>query len=158
MAEQDEGANLYPHVGFHFKVEFHKMEGKEQLQLHQASFQEVSGLTAQLNIEEVKEGGENSYSHRLPAPAKFGNLVLKRGLMDDDDLVTWIRNAIDNFEFEPLHVFVKLLNSKTEPLQTWQFEAAFPIKWAVSGFNSTQNAVVVESVELAYKKFKVVTK
>jgi phage tail-like protein len=40
-------------------------------------------------------------------------------------------------------------------LQTWNFTYAYPVKWSLSGFNATANSVVVESIELAYKKFTV---
>lgn len=157
MSDLISGIAERPFVGFHFKVEFHDSgSSKESMTTHRASFQEVSGLTSQINIEEVKEGGENTYSHRLPMPAKFGNLVLKRGMLYDDDLVKWVRSSIDTFQFTTKNVFVKLLNPLHQPVQTWNFEAAYPVKWSVSGFNSTANAVVVESIELAYKKFTVV--
>ena len=66
-------AVYYPPVGFHFRVDFGiapqgDLDGR---------FQEVSGLASELGSEEVVEGGENRFSHRLPGRAKFGNLVLK---------------------------------------------------------------------------------
>lgn len=153
MAEQP--LEAYPFVGFHFMVEFHDVDSGDQLTIHKASFQEASGLSAQIGSEEVKEGGENTFAHRLPQPTKYGNLVLKRGLFEDDDLVEWVKDAIENFTFTRKNVFVKLLNSDHQPLQTWNFTHAYPVKWSMSGFNSTQNAVVVESIELAYQKFTV---
>ncbi len=156
MAEQEHASDgTYPFVGFHFQVEFHDSVNNDAVKISKAGFQEASGLSAQIGTEEVKEGGENTYAHRLPNPTKFGNLVLKRGLMEDDDLIKWIRDAVESFEFKPKDIYVKLLNEEHEPLQTWNFHYAYPVKWSVSGFNSTQNAVVVESVELAYKYFKV---
>ena len=146
-------------VGFHFMVEFHAIGGTDdQSEFGQISFQEVSGLSAQLNAMELQEGGENTFTHRLPNPAKYGNLTLKRGMIEDDDLIEWVRDAIENFEFSPKQVFVKLLDANGQPLKTWSFEYAYPVKWNVSNFNSTANALAIETLELTYQKFKVVTK
>lgn len=153
--QQDQSKSVYPFVGYYFRAEFLKEVGGAKLATHRASFQEVSGLSVQVNVEEVKEGGENGFSHRLPSPAKFGNLVLKRGMFEDDELFKWCKDAIEDFEFAPMQVIVSLLNQKGEPLKAWMFDKAYPVKWSLSGFNSTQNAVVVESVELAYQRFTV---
>ena len=140
----------YPPVGFHFKVEF----GFLPQESNDARFQEVGGLASELGIEEVAEGGENRFSHRLPARAKYGNLVLKRGLLVDSQLIDWCKDAIENFSFEPATVNVTLLNEKHEPLgDTYSFQRAWPVKWSVSDFKATDNSVVVETLELAYSYF-----
>jgi phage tail-like protein len=140
----------YPPVGFHFKVEFGFLPSES----NDARFQEVGGLASELGIEEVAEGGENRFSHRLPTRGKYGNLILKRGLLVDSQLIDWCRDAIENFSFVPATVNVTLLNEKHEPLgDTYSFQRAFPIKWAVSDFKATDNAVVVETLELAYSYF-----
>jgi len=141
----------YPPVGFHFKVEFLNLDGVKD---GDARFQEVSGITSELGIEEVNEGGENRFSHRLPARAKFGNLILKRGLLKDSRLIKWFRDAIEDFEFKPVDVIVTLLNEEHEPLMGWNFVNAWPVKWVISDFKAQENAIVVETVELAYNYFK----
>jgi phage tail-like protein len=136
-------------VVFHFKVEF---GSSSEDQDHR--FQEVSGLSAEVTTEEVREGGLNEYAHRLPAGAKYGNLVLKRGFITGSDVGTWFRKAVENFEFETRDVTVSLLNEKHEPLATWSFVRAYPVKWSVSDFKAQENALVVESMELAYRSFR----
>jgi hypothetical protein len=49
-------------VGFHFIVAF---ELFPQL-LHDFCFQEVSGLTVNVEMESFKEGGQNRFEHQLP--------------------------------------------------------------------------------------------
>ena len=87
----------YPPVAFHFKVEI-SLDGLHE---NDVRFQEVSGLSRDLGVEQVVEGGENRFEHRLPARGKFGNLVLKRGLLTESGVIDWIKNAIENFEFKP---------------------------------------------------------
>ena len=139
-----------PPVGFHFRVEFN-MPG---LDIMDARFQEVSGLTAEIGTEELVEGGENRFVHRLPTRPKFGNLILKRGLFTDSGLAAWLRDGIENFTFAPVDVLVTLLNEEHEPLQGWCFVGAWPVKWIVSDLKAQENAIVVETLELAYRYFR----
>ncbi len=54
--------SYYPPVGFHFRVEFESISSESD----DTRFQEVSGLNAELGVEELVEGGENRFSHRFP--------------------------------------------------------------------------------------------
>lgn len=140
----------YPAVSFHFRVEFHDLEGATD---NDVRFQEVSGLDAELSTEELKEGGENRFTHRLPQPSKYSNLVLKRGLMTDSGLIGWFRDAIESFVFEPRMVSVTLLDEESNALMAWNFVNAYPLKWSVSNLDANKNEVVVDTVELAYQHF-----
>ena len=103
---------------FHFMVEFFDIPGVKD---NDSKFQDVSGLTAELGVEEIKSGGENRFSHRLPTRAKYSNLVLKRGMLTDSGLISWFKDAVENFRFTPATVIVKLLNTDHEPLESWSF-------------------------------------
>ena len=52
-------SNYYPPLGFHFKVEFANLSGEYQ-------FQSVTGLSVELETEQIAEGGENRFKHKLP--------------------------------------------------------------------------------------------
>jgi phage tail-like protein len=149
MAEDDRPYSM-PR-SFHFKVEFQDISGVKD---NDTKFQDVSGLTAELGVEEVKSGSENRFSHRLPTRARYNNLVLKRGMLTDSGLISWFTDAVENFSFSPATVVVKLLDSEHEPIQTWTFQKAWPVKWVVADFKSTENAIVVETIELAYQYFR----
>lgn len=136
-------------VVFHFKVEFGTNSAEQDNR-----FQEVTGLGAEVTVEELKEGGLNQYVHKLPNGAKYGNLVLKRGYIEDSEVGKWCRKAIEDFTFEPKDVAVTLLNEEHEPLANWQFLRAWPVKWSISDFKAQENALVVESLELAYSLFR----
>ena len=143
--------SYYPPVGFHFRVEFVGLVASDS---NDARFQEVSGLSSELGVEEITEGGENRFSHRLPSRAKYGNLVLKRGLLVDSQLIDWCKKAIENFDFSPATVNVTLLNEEHQPLSdTFSFVKAWPVKWSVSDFRAQDNSVTIETLELAYNYF-----
>lgn len=145
-------ANYYPPVGFHFLVEFEGLGSQEKD--HQ--FQSVSGLSVDIEIEEIAEGGENRFKHKLPVKTKYPNLTLKRGMLIDSAVIDWCRDAIENFSFKPVNLTVKLLNEEHQPLISWNVVHAYPIKWSVEDFNAEESKLVVESFELTYNYFTLI--
>jgi phage tail-like protein len=139
----------YPPVGFHFRVDFPGV-GKGD---NDTRFQEVTGLTAEISVEDLTVGGENRFTYKLPVRARYANLVLKRGMLKDSGLIKWFRNAIESFEFKPVDISVYLLNEKHEVLTSWEFKQAYPVKWVVSDFKALENSLVIETIELAYQYF-----
>ena len=119
-------------------------------------FQSVSGLSVDIETEEFAEGGENRFKHKFPVRSKFPNLILKRGLVADSELIKWCRNAIESFQFEPVDLTVKLLNENHEPLITWNVVHVYPVKWDVADFNAEESKVAIETIELAYNYFTLV--
>ena len=111
-------------------------------------------MTAEIGLEELQVGGENRFAYRLPTRAKYGNLILKRGMVRDSALISWFTNAIENFEFKPSDVNVYLLNETHAIISTWIFIQAYPVKWATSDFKAQDNSLVIETIELAYQYFR----
>ena len=144
--------NIYPPVSFHFKVEFNGISSQDK----NVQFQSVSGLSVDIETEEFAEGGENRFKHKLPVRSKFPNLILKRGLVTDSEVIIWCRNAIESFQFEPVDLTVKLLNENHEPLITWNVVHAYPVKWSVADLNAEESKIAIETIELAYNYFRLV--
>lgn len=140
----------YPPVGFHFKVEFPGITQKDA----DTRFQEVAGLSAELTTEELMVGGENRFAYKLPARSKYGNLVLKRGMLADSGLISWFTRAFEDFEFKPVDVEVHLLNENHDVNCSWTFLRSYPVKWMVSDLKAQDSAIVVETIELAYQYFR----
>lgn len=143
--------NYIPPLGFHFSVEFDLPDATE----FDIRFKEVSGISRELEMETINEGGENRFVHKLPLRANYPNLVLKRGMMTDTALRKWCHDAIYEMKLNPVIVWVKILNEAHEPLKTFEFHHAWPMKWNISDLNSETNGIVVESLELSYQYFNI---
>ena len=139
----------YPPTGFHFKVEVLGLPPND----NDVRFTEVSGLSLELATEEIAEGGENRFIQKYPTRAKYPDLVLKRGLLVSSEVLSWIQRCIQGYQIEPKDVNVKLLNEEHQPLLTWHVVKAYPTKWAVSDLNASNNAVVIETLQLTYQYF-----
>jgi phage tail-like protein len=142
--------DYYPPWGFYYKVEFGLSQNKNDVR-----FQTVSGLSVDYDMEEFKEGGENRFTHKLPVRTKYADMVLKRGMLTDSEVIKWCLKAFRDREFEPADVNVILMNEKSEPLRTWKVAHAIPKKWSVSDLNANDNAVVIETLELSYRYFTI---
>ncbi len=143
-------AILYPPTSFSFTV-----NGISNTEGIDSQFQSISGLSATIETEEYAEGGENRFVHHLPKRAKYSSLVLKRGLIQDSGLISWCRNAMEKFSFEPRDLIISLSGGteSTAPLMVWNVIGAYPVKWEVSEFNAEENKLAIENIELRYRYF-----
>ena len=154
MADEIVIKNIIP--AFHFKVEFLNQSGTTT-EFPSVAFSEVSGIGIELQTEDILEGGMNNYVIRLPKPPKYKNLVLKHALYSDpaqnQPLIKWALSAVENFDFNPLTVAVSIMDTHDKALKTWNFEGAYPVKLTLTDLSASRNEVVIETLELAYRRF-----
>jgi phage tail-like protein len=152
-----------PLLGARFRVEIHS--------INVAGFSEVSGLEAQVEVEEYQEGGENTHTHRLPTRVTYPNLVLRRGFVDAR-LWAWFyqtarivdirmrsggasgRSSADGSgesDDEKYNVALVLCDTAGADVCRWGFRNAYPVRWEGPGLQADQGAVAVEAVELTHE-------
>jgi phage tail-like protein len=143
--------DYYPPWGFYFKVVFNTISADT----NDVRFQSVSGLSVEYDYESYKEGGENRFEHKLPVRTKYADLVLKRGMLLDSNVIKWFLDAFNNRIFKPATISVNLMNEKSEPLRSWSVVDAIPKRWLVSDLNASENGIVIETMELTYRYFTI---
>ena len=138
--------------GFLFSVEISGIQD--------AQFTECSGFEMKIDVEEYKEGGLNDYVHKLPGRQSFSNVTLKRGVINSIELWDWLHRigTARAKQSEKKNVSVVLHNAKGEEQLRWNLIAAYPVKWSVPSLQSEQSSVLVESLELAYQEFTLLTR
>ena len=142
--------DYYPPWGFYIKVEFGISKDKNDVR-----FQSVSGLSVEYDYESLKEGGENRFEHKLPVRTKYADMVLKRGMLTDSEVIKWFLEAFRDRKFKPSDISVILMNEKSETLRTWNVVHAIPKKWTVSDLNANESSLVIETLELSYRYFEI---
>ena len=136
------GKRKDPYFGFKFRVEIKGIEV--------AGFSEVSGLQVEIEIEEFREGGRNDHIYKLAGPARYpSNLILKRGLIDSAELWKWQQQIVEG-KIERKSVSLKLLDSANKEKWRWNFKDAYPVKWSGPDLRGLDNAVAIETLELAH--------
>lgn len=140
--------NRDPYSLHRFWVEIHG--------INEAIFTECSGLQAELEIEEWKEGGRIGYVHRLPGRVKtFQNLVLKRGITTPE-LWNWYERTASGRRggIERQNMTITLLGGNDLPVIRWEIFEALPIKWTGPSFKSSSGEIAVETVEFLHNGFE----
>ncbi|MBN1946172.1 MAG: phage tail protein [Bradymonadales bacterium] len=120
-------------------------------------FMECSGLSMTNEINEIKEGGLNSSTHKFINRSSAGEITLKRGFWSNPLLFSWFEQAaLDSWTPRKNGTIVVLAgitsnvkDSTTLPVARWDFYRAFPLKWDGPQFNATSNSLAMESVTLA---------
>lgn len=142
-------ASNYP-VGFYFKLSF---KGAD------AAFNEASGLSKELSVEEVVSGGENRFKYKLPTVVTGQNLVLKRALIPEgSELLDWCASTMDDGLVAPIvpnDVSLSLLDEDGNVSKMWTFFNAYPVKYSVSELKAQESEIVMETLELAYTYFEI---
>lgn len=145
--------NYYPPPGFYFTVSVVGV-GTALAPAIDASFKEISGIEAKFDVEEVPEGGENRYVHRLPKVGRYPNLVLKRGYVTQASfLAEWASATVGSTLSVPIltqTLLVMLLDANAVPLAAWNFTNAWPVRWAVGNLNSMDSEILTETMEFSY--------
>ena len=139
--------SVYPPAAFRFSVEIAGSPGD-------ATFEEVSGLSSEIDAEILREGGENRFVHALPKAATHPHLVLKRGIADlRSPLVRWCEAVLEAGLSQPIEtrdLTLRLLDETGVPLRAWSFRDAYPVRWTVDAFQGDKARVAIEAIELVY--------
>jgi phage tail-like protein len=131
-------------------------------------FSEVTGLTAENEVEEYREGGRNFGPHRFTRTGKYPNLVLKRGITFTPDLWDWHYQAMLGTSKPLRKNAIVILNDSgggvldnptglnlpvldTTPVAVWFVSNGLPQKLEASQFKATGNEIAVESLEIAHE-------
>lgn len=137
--------NVWPLPKFYFTVKLGSQDNT-------ASFQEVSGLETETQIIEYRHGNSKQFSTtKMPGIAKFGNIILKRGVfVKDNNFFRWY-DAIKMNTIKRETVTIQLLDESGKPAMTWTLTNAWPTKISGIDLKSDGNEVAIETLELAHE-------
>jgi phage tail-like protein len=109
----------------------------------------------ELELEEVKEGGLNTYTHQLPGRRKSAKITLKNGVGLLNQLLPWYIKSM-NEQFSRRRVTITLFSALIIPVMVWDIEDAYPVKWVGPDLQSGSNSVAIQTLELACGAINVV--
>jgi phage tail-like protein len=141
-----------PFGSFRFKLELGDVEV--------AGFAECTGLNIETKVFEYKEGGNNATTLKFPEPSSFGNVTLKRGVTNSNELIEWQLDVVSgtfgkNSRASSPSIAIVLLNEKGEDVRRWNLIRAFPVKWIGPDLKASASEVAIESLELAHEGIQI---
>ncbi|MEP6694976.1 MAG: phage tail protein [Chloroflexota bacterium] len=121
-----------------------------------AFFRSVSGLKVEVDVVEVREGGENGAPHKIPGRVKYPNLVLKQGFTGPSELQKWAFR-IASGQFEHKNATIVIYDQKRVEVARYTLTNAWPAKWEGPDFDAGSNEVAIETIEIAHEGLRLVT-
>jgi phage tail-like protein len=118
---------------------------------NRAGFTSVSGLAAEAQVIEYREGADGLTSTRkLPGRVEYPNVTLRRGLTTDRFLWDWWKTILAG-SVQRRSVLIILLDDDRNEVLRWSLNEAWIAKIEVSDLDAEGNEVAIESIELAHE-------
>ncbi len=125
------------------------------------AFTEVSGLSVQLDVEELAEGGQNAYTHKLLGRMKWPNIVFKRGLTDTDALFGWLlQHSGEGLTGRGNKLgagddgSISVIHQNGKPYRTWNLMGVRPVKWTGPRLAASSRDLAIEELEVCHRGFR----
>jgi phage tail-like protein len=135
-------ARIDPYRNFRFVVD---IDG------NRAGFTSVSGLAAEAEVIEYREGWDGLTSTRkLPGRVKYPNVTLRRGVTTDRFLWDWWKMILAG-TVQRRNVGIILLDDDRNEVLRWSLNEAWIARIEVSDLDAEGNEVAIESIELAHE-------
>jgi phage tail-like protein len=131
-----------PHLGLRFWIQLGQVEI--------AGFRECSPLIIETEVEEYKEGGLNTYYHKLPTRMKYTNITLKRGMDETRSLYDWYVKSASG-QIQRQNISIVIYDSEQNRQQQWDLKNAYPCKWTGPDLKAESGAIAVETLEITHE-------
>jgi phage tail-like protein len=116
-----------------------------------SAFKSVSGLAAEAEVIEYREGSDPlSSSRKLPGRVRYPNVRLSRGLTTTRDLWDWWETVVNGTVDRRNVAIILLDDSRTEVLR-WFLRDAWIAKFEAPDLDASGNEVAIETIELAHE-------
>ena len=120
-----------------------------------AGFSEVDGLSSEIEAVEYREGRDPMHMRKLSGKRKYGNIMMKNGFTDNDDLHRWFQTGI-NGPVERRSGSIILQDEEQRQVLRWNFRQGWITKFEGPTFNAASAEVAILSVELCVEEIEVV--
>jgi phage tail-like protein len=136
-------------AGYHFSVE---IDG-----ITIAQFQEVSGITSEVDVIELNENTKDGKHilHKLPGKRKPPTITLKRGKNSSTDLWDWHENVYQgNIGDARKNGSVVVYSYDNQEVSRYNFTNAWPSKVTTSAMKAGANEVLMEEVTIVCEELE----
>lgn len=120
------------------------------------AFTAVDGLGAQVDMEEYREGGENTYVHRLPGRISYTPITLSRPVdRHSGNLAAWFTTM--QLQPMPSTATITAYDGNNEAVAFWNLANVYPARYTGPSFAVGSNEVAIEKIELSHDGFLLAT-
>ncbi|MFW5896061.1 MAG: phage tail protein [archaeon] len=136
-----------PYVAFNYLIEINGIRA--------GGFSEVSGLDAEIQAIDYRNGDEDFVPRKLPGIKQFPNIVLKRGIIGELDTFEWLRlGAIG--QVDRREGTIVLRDEQRNEVMRWRFIRGWACKYMGPNLMGDSNTVAIESIEICHEGLEAV--
>jgi phage tail-like protein len=149
MANPGQETTSHPFTSFNFAIEINV--GGDAEPLCNASFSDCDGIEMTMDVKTIREGGNNGRQIRLPGPATFGTLTLKRGMTSGFDLWRWMERASLDPGLRASAEVVIFGSDGQKERARFVLDRCLPVKVKAPVLNAKDGTIAVEELQVAYE-------
>lgn len=114
-------------------------------------FAQCTGLGVEYDVLEYAEGGNNEHVHQLRGRVRYPNVVLGRGITDEDELLRWLFTA-EKPSQRPT-VTITMNDPTGKPVRHFALTEALPVRWTGPSAEMGSTGAATESLEISHAGF-----
>lgn len=93
-------------------------------------FSDVSGLSTEFTMAEYRYGNDpEEHVRKVPGVHKVGDVTLKRGIVNSQDLWDWVASVRDVGPGAQRNVVITMLSEAGTAVQAWKLRNVVPMKY-----------------------------
>jgi len=110
------------------------------------------GLGVTYDVFEYKEGGNNSYVHRLPGRAKYDSIRLTRVVSSSTaSVMTWLISVQKSLKVATAKISVR--DAGGTEVAAWNLSGVYPSRWSGPTLDAAGRGPATETLELVHNGF-----
>lgn len=147
---------------FNFHISFTLPDAENEVCA--AEFSECSGLEMNMEVNTIKEGGNNTEQIHLAGPLTYGQLTLKRGMTSNFDLWDWFEQVQTNRllrvdgEIQMLSS-QKMASNSVPPGEknkdvVFKLSSCMPVKIVAPTLSGGEGEIAIEELQVVYERLQ----
>jgi len=133
----------------------HRFNGKFKIEIEGVTvgaFSACDGLEARVDVVDFTDG-DTIVARKRPGRARYANIVLRRGSVNDTALWDWFKNVLDG-KVERKSGSIIVLDDTAQEVLRYNFFEAWPCRWKSLELNTLEPGTLVEEIEIAIEKIE----
>ena len=115
------------------------------------AFAEASLSTISVGTTSYREGTDDASLRTLPGLVSFGNVTLRKGLMESLDIYKWVQSVLQTGAKARQSMSISVIDgssSSSKILANWNFSDALPISYETGALDAKSTEVIIETLVL----------
>lgn len=125
--------------------------------LRVATFSNVSGLAIQMDVIEVRDGGDPAYVRTLPGLVRYPRITLSWGVTTSSDMWDWMNTAINGQVSKKDAAIICIGSDGQTEMLRYNMTGVWPCAWTGCELDASRSEAAIEHMTLVAETLERVT-